>query len=148
MNEFNNLEKVKKLFDDVKGNTKENIYFVAYKDMQKSSGMVSGMEYPYEGLLINQNENGIGLFYLNQSGLVLTQNIEKMTLDKDSYTFISNDEISEIKIKNYALLNSKVKRIEIKTNNKKNYKLFAKIQEKSIPYQQENFTKFIEKYSK
>ena len=148
MNEFNNLEKVKKLFDDVNGNTKENIYFVAYKDMQKSSGMVSGMEYPYEGLLINQNENGIGLFYLNQSGLVLTQNIEKMTLDKDSYTFISNDEISEIKIKNYALLNSKVKRIEIKTNNKKNYKLFAKIQEKSIPYQQENFTKFIEKYSK
>ena len=148
MNEFNDIEKVKKLFKNVKESTKENIYFVAYKDMQKSSGMVSGMEYPYDGLLINKSEDGIGMFYLNQPGIVLTQNIEKMTLDKESYTFISNDEISEIKIKNYALLNSKVKRIEIKTNNKKNYKLFAKIQEKNIPYQEENFTKFIQIYNK
>ena len=148
MNEFNDIEKVKKLFEKEKGNGKENIYFVAYKDMQKSSGMVSGMEYPYEGLLLNINENGIGMFYLNQPGLVLTQNIEKMNLDKDSYVFISNDKIDEIKIKNYALLNSKVKRIEIKTNNKMNYKLFAKINEKNIPYQEENFIKFIEKYNK
>lgn len=148
MNEFNDLEKVKELFKKEKGNGKENIYFVAYKDMQKSSGMVSGMEYPYEGLLINQNENGIGMFYLKQPGLVLTQNLEKMNLDKDSYIFISNDKIVEIKIKNYALLNSKIKRIEIKTNNKMNYKLFAKIKEKNIPYQEENFIKFIEKYSK
>lgn len=146
MNEFNDLNKVKELFENVKGNGTNNNYFIAYKDMQKSSGMVSGMEYPYDGLLINQNEKGIGMFYLKQPGLVLTQNLEKMNLDKDSYIFISNDEIIEIKIKNYALLNSKIKRIEIKTNNKKNYKLFAKIIEKNIPYQTEYFTKFIEKY--
>ena len=85
MNEFNELEKVKKLFEEVKCIGNENNYFIAYKDMQKSSGMVSGMEYPYDGLLINQTENGIGMFYLNQKGIVLTQNISKMTLDKDSY---------------------------------------------------------------
>ena len=148
MNEFNELNKVKELFENVKGNGIENNYFITYKDMQKSTGMVSGMEYPYDGLLINQNEKGIGMFYLKQPGLVLTQNIEKMNIDKDSYMFIPNDEIVEIKIKNFALLNSKVKRIEIKTDNKKNYKLFAKLNEKNIPYQTEYFTKFIEKYTK
>ena len=148
MNEFNELEKVKLLFENVNGNGVENNYFVAYKDMQKSTGMVSGMEYPYEGLLINQNEKWIGMFYLKQPGLVLTQNIEKMNIDKESYIFISNDEINEIKIKNYALLNSKIKRIEIKTSDKKNYKLFARLNEKNIPYQTEYFTKFIEKYTK
>ena len=124
MNEFNELEKVKKLFEEVKCIGNENNYFIAYKDMQKSSGMVSGMEYPYDGLLINQTENGIGMFYLNQKGIVLTQNISKMTLDKDSYMFISNEEIKDIKIKNFALLNSKVKRISINTKDK-SYKLFA-----------------------
>ena len=147
MEEFNELEKVKELFENVKGNGTENNYFVAYKDMQKSSGMVSGMEYPYEGLLINMNEKGIGFFYLKQAGLVLTQNLAKMTLDKDSYTFISNDEIKKVTIKNYALLNSKIKRISIDTEDK-SYKLFAKLNEKAISYQTDNFTKFIEKYSK
>lgn len=147
MEEFENIEKVKKLFDDVKGNEDNNYYFIAYKDMQKSSGMVSGMEYPYDGLLINMNEKGLGFFYLKQAGLVLTQNLAKMTLDKDSYTFISNDEIEKVTIKNYALLNSKVKRITIDTKDK-SYKLFAKLNEKNIPYQTDNFTKFIEKYSK
>ncbi len=147
MEEFNELEKVIKLFESVNGNGKENNYFVAYKDMQKSSGMVSGMEYPYEGLLINQNEKGIGMFYLTQKGLVLSQNINKMTLDKDSYVFIPNAEIKSISIKNFALLNSKVKRIIIDTNNK-SHKLFAKLVEKNISYQEDGFTKFIEKYNK
>lgn len=147
MEEFNELEKVKVLFDSVNGNGNNNYYFIAYKDMQKSSGMVSGMEYPYDGLLINMNENGIGFFYLKQAGLVLTQNLAKMTLDKDSYTFISNDEIEKVTVKNFALLNSKVKRISIDTKDK-SYKLFAKLNEKDIPYQNSNFTKFIEKYSK
>ena len=147
MNEFNEIQKVEKLFEEVKCIGKENNYFIAYKDMQKSSGVVSGMEYPYDGLLINKTENGIGMFYLNQKGIVLTQNLSKMTLDKDSYTFISNEEIKDIKIKNYALLNSKVKRISINTKDK-SHKLYVKIDEKDIPYQKENFTKFLEKYGK
>ena len=147
MEEFNELEKVIKLFKEKKCEGKENSYFIAYKDMQKSSGMVSGMEYPYEALLMNLTENGIGFFYLKQKGIVLTQNLAKMTLDKDSYQFISNDDIKSVKIKNFALLNSKIKRISIDTEDK-SYKLFAKLNEKNIPYQTENFTRFIEKYSK
>lgn len=147
MEEFNNIEKVKALFASVNGLGNENLFFVACQDKEKVSGAAAGMEYPYDGLLINQTENGIGMFYLKQPGLVLTQNLSKMNLDKDSYMFISNDEIKEIKIKNYALLNSKVKRISINTKDK-SYKLFAKIEEKNIPYQTENFTKFLEKYGK
>ena len=147
MEEIIELEKVKELFNSVNGNGSENNYFVAYKDMQKSSGMVSGMEYPYDALLINMTEKGLGFFFLKQSGIVLTQNLAKMTLDKDSYTFISNDDIKKVTVKNFALLNSKVKRISIDTNDK-SYKLFAKLNEKDIPYQTDNFTKFIEKYSK
>ena len=147
MEEFNNIEKVKALFASVNGLGNENLFFVACQDKEKVSGAAAGMEYPYDGLLINMTENGLGFFYLKQAGIVLTQNLAKMTLDKDSYTFISNDEIKNVTVKKFALLNSKVKRISIDTADK-SYKLFAKIEEKDIPYQTDNFTKFIEKYSK
>ena len=82
---------------------------------------------------------------LKQGGIVLTQSINKMEIDKErDIIFIPNEDITSITIKNFALLNSKTKRISIKTNDGKNYLLFGKINEKSIPYQQENFTKFIE----
>ena len=144
MEEFNTIEKAIELFKTVNGYKNNNNIFVAYKDMQKSNGVVGGMEYPFEGLLINQTEDGIGMFYLKQPGLVLTQNINKMILQKDKYIFISNDNIKNIVIKNYAILNSKVKRITIDTNDGKSYKLFAKLNEKTIPYQTINFTRFIE----
>ncbi len=148
MEEFNTIEKVEELFKSINGVGKDNAYFVACKDLQRSSGMVSGMEYPYDGLLINANENGIYFFYLQQKGLMLTQSVSKMNLDVEKYEFIPNDNIKEIVIKNYALFNSKVKRIDINTNDKKSYKLFAKLEEKDFPYQNDNFTKFLEKYSK
>lgn len=146
MNEFNELEKVVELFNNSGCKGKENCYFIAYKDLQKSSGMVSGMEHPYGALLLNQTENGIGLFYLDKPGLSLTQNLSKMEIKKDSYQFITNDNIKEVKVKNFALFNSKDKRITIKTNDK-TYKLFAKQNEKDIPYHKENFEKFVSKYS-
>jgi len=144
MEEFNTIEKAIELFKTVNGYKNNNNIFVAYKDVQKSNGVVGGMEYPFEGLLINQTEDGIGMFYLKQPGLVLTQNINKMILQKDKYVFISNDNIKNIAIKNYAIFNSKIKRITIDTNDGKSYKLFAKLNEKTIPYQNLNFTRFIE----
>lgn len=145
MEEFNSIEKVKELFEKEKCEGKENIYFIAYKDVQKSSGMVNGMEYPYDAVIINQTDKGIGMIYLVQPGLVLTQNLTKMNIKEGSFQFIKSDEIEEIKIKNYALFNSKTKRISIKTKDK-NHKLYAKLLEKNIPYQTENFEKFIQKY--
>ena len=91
MEEFNMLEKVINLFQSKGGYGSNNAIFIAYKDMRKNSGLVGGMEYPFDGLLINQNENGIGMFFLKQPGLVLTQNITKMNLDKESYLFIPKE---------------------------------------------------------
>ena len=45
--------------------------------------------------------------------------------------------------KNYALLNSKVKSITIDTSDGRSYKLFARLNEKGIPYQNDNLLKFI-----
>ena len=149
MEEFNTSEKVKALFENVEGWGSENLFFVTCQDKQKVSGMAAGMEYPYDGLLINSSEKGIGMFYLKSSalsGLITLANPSKMTLDKQNYVFIPSDNIKEINVKNFALLNSKTKRIEINTLDGKSHKLYAKIEEKDFPYQKENFTKWIEKY--
>lgn len=151
MEEFNTIEKVKALFDSVEGLGSENLFFVTCQDKQKVRGMVAGMEYPYDGLLINASENGIAMFYLKTSalsGLITLATPSKMTLDKQNYIFIPINNIKEIKVKNFALLNSKTKRIEINTLDGKSHKLYAKIDEKEFPYQKENFMAFIEKYGK
>jgi hypothetical protein len=111
--------------------------------------MVAGMEYPYDGLLINSNEKGITMFYLKASslsGLITLSSPSKMTLDKENYIFIPTDEIKEIKIKKFALLNNKTMRLEINTVSGKSHKLYANLEEKDFPYQKENFAKFMEKY--
>ena len=82
MQEFDSLEKVKELFKSVGCEGKENCYFVTYKDFQKSSGMVNGMEYPYYGLLINQTEDGLGVFFLNQEKFSLQVLISNLKIIK------------------------------------------------------------------
>ena len=151
MNEFNTIEKVEELFKSIDALGNNNTFFVACQDKQKVSGMVAGMEYPYDGLLINDSEKGITMFYLKAgalSGLITLSSPSKMTLDKENHIFIPASDIKEIKIKKFALLNSKTKRIEINTTDGKSHKLYANVEEKDFPYQKENFAKFIEKYSK
>ncbi len=70
-----------------------------------------------------------------------------MTLDRQNYIFIPSNNIAGVKVKNFALLNSKTKRIEINTVDGKSHKLYAKVDEKDFPYHQQNFTAFIEKYA-
>jgi len=151
MEEFNTIEKVQNLFGSIDALGNSNTFFVACQDKQKVSGMVAGMEYPYDGLLINDNEKGITMFYLKASalsGLITLATPSKMTLEKEKHIFIPSENIKEIKIKNFALLNSKTKRIEINTLDGKSHKLYARIEEKDFPYQKDNFVKFMEKYNK
>lgn len=149
MEEFNTIEKVIELFKQRNYYGNENNIFVVYKDLQKSNGMVSGMEYPYEGLIINETEQYLAMIPLKQGGLVLTQSIKKMQIDRErELIIIPKENIISITIKNYALFNSSSKRISIKTRDNKNYLLYAKIDEKDLPYQKDNFTKFIESYKK
>ena len=151
MEEFNTIEKVKELFASIDALGENNLFFVACQDKQKVSGMVAGMEYPYDGLLINAFEKGIAMFYLKAgalSGLFTLSKPSKMTLDKENHIFIPVDEIKEVKVKNFALLNSKTKRLEINTTDGKSHKLYANVEEKDFPYHKENFAAFMEKYGK
>lgn len=151
MEEFNTIEKVKELFASIDALGENNLFFVACQDKQKVSGMVAGMEYPYDGLLINAFEKGITMFYLKAgalSGLFTLSKPSKMTLDKENHIFIPADSIKEVKIKNFALLNSKTKRLEINTTDGKSHKLYANVEEKDFPYHKEGFAAFMEKYGK
>ena len=88
MEEFNTIEKVNALFESVNGLGNENLFIVACQDKQKVSGAVAGMEYPYDGLLINVTEKGLGMFYLKAgalSGLISLSSPSKMTLERDKY---------------------------------------------------------------
>lgn len=150
MEEFNTLEKVKALFEEVGGLGNENLFFVTCQDKEKVSGVAAGMEYPYDGLLINASEKGMGMFYLKSgplSGLVSLSSPSKMKLDKENYIFIPIDGIKKVTVKKFALLNSKVKRISIDTVDGKSHKLYARVEEKDFPYHKDNFSAFIEKFS-
>ena len=152
MESFNTLEKVKELFNSVGCEGNENCYFVALKDYKKAkSGVVGGMEYPYSGLLINATEKGLGIFYLNPekaSDIFFKIDVSKLRITENSYFFIPNENIKEIKVKKYSILTSKLKSITIKTNDKKTHQLFANLEESTIPYHKENLAKFASKYEK
>lgn len=162
MEEFNTIEKCLELFKSVNCIGNENLIFFTYKDTAKSagtaamlggaigavaSGMIDGAEYPYDGLLINKTENGIGMFMVRQPGVPLTYKLEKMELQKDQFIYYKNEDIKEIKIKKFALLNNKKKSIFITTTDNKRYVLCSDVNEPRLPYHNENFSKFIEKYS-
>ena len=148
MDEFNSLEKVKKLFLDkgLKGDDK--IYLALLQDSKKYSGMVSGMEYPYSGLLLCFGDDGIGYFHLVQPKLSLMIKLEKLVIDKDSYVFLSSDNIKSLEVKKFALLDKKRKEVIIKTNDKKTHYLYQKIEDDLLPYHNEEFKKFLDKYDK
>jgi hypothetical protein len=149
MEEFNTIEKVQELFKSIDALGKEDTFFVACQDKQYVSGMEAGMEYPYDGLLIDDNEKGISMFYLKGSalsGLITLSSPSKMTLEKENHIFIPAEDIKEIIIKKFALLNNKTKRIQINTVDGKSHKLYANVDEKDFPYHKENFAKFMNKY--
>ena len=120
MNEFDTIEKVQELFEKYNLNGEENNYFIAYKDYTKASGMVNGMEYPYDALLINRTEKGLAMILLVTDGVVFNfAKLEKLHLKENEYIVVNNEDIQRINIKKYALLNSSKKKIIIKTNNNK-----------------------------
>ena len=69
-----------------------------------------------------------------------------MKLEKDKYIFIPAENIKNITVKKFALLNSKVKRISIDTTEGKSHKLYARVEEKDFSYHKDNFATFVEKY--
>ena len=146
MEEFNTLEKVEKLFKGKGIKGKEHIYDVLLLDNRKYAGMVSGMEYPFIGLVMDFTDEGIGFFHLVSAKFSLMVSLDKLKLNKDSYTFLKNEDITSIEVKKFALLDKKRKSIIIKTVDGKKYYLYQKVDDNTLPYHNENFAKIIAKY--
>lgn len=172
MEDFRTLEGAAALFKSVDGISAQNNIFVVFKNTNRegmkaglAGGLAGGMiaaglpgvivktgksaqnvlEGKFTGLLINQTENGLGIIPMHQKGLQLTLNADKLEPEPENYIFIENNAISEIKIKNFNIFNKKVQTIKISVDKYKLY-LMARIAEKNIPYQQENFAKFMNQY--
>ena len=82
------------------------------------------------------NHSFFVMFYLKSgplSGMISLASPSKMSLDKSNYIFIPSDNIKNITVKKFALLNSKVKRISIDTKDGKSHKLYAIVEEKDFP---------------
>lgn len=81
-------------------------------------------------------------------GVMLTLTPAKLKLDISSYFFLSNDQIESIVVKNFNIFNSSTKRVKITLKNNQKLHLMARLNEKLIPYQKENLSKFADKFKK
>lgn len=98
------------------------------------------------GYIINQMENGIALIPLRTEGIGF--NIKKMVPNINSYTFFAQSEIKNIKIKRANLISAVSKKVVIELKDGNKYNLMVNLKEKYLPYQQDNFAKFMKKYKK
>ncbi len=172
MMDFRNIEGAEELFRSVNGisDGSNNIFF-AFKNTNREgmkAGLAGGMigaglpgiiiskvavtdsvvlNGSFAALLINQTERGLGIIPMDQKGLQLTLNVNKLVPDTENYIFIENEAISEIKVKNFSFLNKKLQKVNISIGKIKLY-LLARVAEKDIPYQEKNFAVFMDKYKK
>lgn len=162
---FKTYEEALDLFRKVNCIGDDNCIFVTYKDPNINStkyalfgavggaigamaaftnGMVEGLE-GCDGLLINQTENGLGLIPLLSKGMQMVVNVSKMEPQLDRFVFVPNNAIESIEIKNFNFLNKKLQKVTIKINGLKPLYHVAKVSDKDIEYQEQNFTKFMNK---
>ena len=113
-----------------------------------SSGIVDGMNRKSDGYLINWTENGLGIIPLDATGVMLTLTPAKLKADTSSYFFVSNEQIESIVVKKFNIFNSSTKKVIIALKNNQKLHLMARLNEKLIPYQNENLSKFADQYKK
>ncbi len=168
MADFKTLDGAMDLFSQVNGIGITNNVFMALKNTNREAvkygiagGMAAGIGIgilvtgnaesifsgKFDALLINQTESGMGFIPMHSKKIILsTVKVENLEPDLESYAFIANDSITEVKVKNFSLLNKKLQTVKIKVGGKNTLHLLARKQEKLLPYQEENFAKFMYQY--
>lgn len=162
--DFKTIEGAMEIFRNLNCIGNDNCIFVTFKDTNRegfkygalgavggaiagaaafSNGMLNGIE-GFDGLLINCTELGLGIVPLKSNGVQLVLKIEKMEPQLDRFVFISNENIDSIIIKNFSFLNKKTQKVKIKIKGGKTLHQLARKVEKTIPYQEENFAKFMD----
>lgn len=174
MEKFNTIDKARSLFESKNFVGNDNCIFLAYRDTTKESmkygalggvlggaiggaivgavvafsqGAVEGMQ-KADGYLINSTESGIGIIPLKYNGVMMTANPSKMEPQMENMIFVKNEDIETLTVKNFNIFNSKIKKIKFVIKGGLTLNLFARNIEKLISYQQDNFSKFVNKYSK
>ena len=109
-----------------------------------SNGMLEGIQ-GFDGMLINLTEAGLAIIPLSQKGVKWTKNIKKMEPQLDRFVFVANENIESIIIKNFSFLNKKTKKVKIKLKDGMVLHQLARVAEKSIPYQEGNVSRFMDK---
>ncbi len=168
MEEFQTIERAFELFRNQNCVGNQNCIFVAMKDYNHASnkiGVAAGVggllgaaissqmgkkdafqDMAYDGFLINKTENGLALIPLNAQGVMWTATTEKLMAYPACF-FFRNDEIESIKIKNFALINSKIKSLKIKFKDGYTLYLIVRVKDKIISYHERNFAEFMNCYS-
>ena len=102
--------------------------------------------YDYAHALLNFTETGIGIMPL--AGNVLTIDPKKSRPDYDGFVFYQYQEISDILIKKYMGIRERIKTVIITLADNHKLHFFVKMDEKTLPYQEENTALFVGKYQK
>ena len=158
MFEFATIEGAMACFSQVNYIGQNNCVFFATTAVQTSpfggfaGGFVSGMEQAqngraWAGYLINVNENGFGVLPLDRTNHKLKVLIDDLSPRYDEFTYIPYQQLAEVKIKKVGLGNS-VKHVIVKMANAPQYDWQVRCAEKLLPYQEENFARFLEFYGK
>lgn len=100
----------------------------------------------YDALLINQTEKGIGFIPLWNKGIAFSSNLSKLEAKEDNYFFIDFGAIEKITIKNFNVFNHKMKKVRLFLHNGGKIQVLVRMKEKSVPYHEMNFDKFIKKH--
>lgn len=157
MEQFNTIEGVSNLFRNANCIGQDNCYFISYISISTSGGLLGGfvsameskMENKCDGYLVNQTESGIGLIPLNSDGMsYITNNPKKMKANVEACTFIQQADIKKVTIKNANLISLVTKEVTIELINGRKYNWLVNKKEKTIPYHEENFAKFMNMYKK
>ncbi|MGN0594597.1 MAG: hypothetical protein ACI4I6_05525 [Hominimerdicola sp.] len=175
MADFQTLNGALGLFNQVGGIGNTNTIFMALRDTNRegmkygmAAGFAAGMAVAFgtghaiisgnaetlfnnnfDALLINHTERGLGFIPLNnKKALSLSVKIENLEPALNEYVFIPFEAVAEIKVKNFSFLNKKMQTVKIKFDDKHILHLLARKQEKSLPYQEENYAKIMALYGK
>lgn len=163
--DFKTIDGAMEIFKSLNCIGNENCIFVTFKDTNRegfkygalgavggvvgaaasfSNGMLAGIQ-GFDGMLINLTETGLGIVPLKSKKIQLTLKIDNMEPLLDRFVFVANENIDSIIIKNFSFLNKKTKKVKIKLKDGMVLHQLARVVEKSIPYQEGNFSRFMDK---
>lgn len=175
MSDFKTLDGALELFEQVDGISSSNNVFLTLRDTNRdgmqagiAAGVASGLAAAFgsglfvmkgnsealfsghfDAILINQTDKGLGFIPMHSSKVVMTTaKIENLEPALDEYVFAPYEVLADIKAKNYSFLNKKIQTVKIKFGDKYTLHLLARKQEKLLPYQEENYAKFMAQYDK